>query len=310
MAMTSLDYEPLEHTVVRKRPSKKRIIVLMSLTALLTFTICTFVYFLQLKNIRHDLSAEAKRMTLITTPLMGVAPSLHHMTRLGFDRVFSINLDSRPDRLQSMIELADMLHIDFQRVRAVTAEEASDENGPSNHRACWKSHTLVYKEIANNPHLQNGLILEDDIDMELDIQNLAHQALETLNSYDSNWDMFYIGHCAGTAESLEEHVINKDANFYRSNNPVCTHGYAVSKRGAQKLLKLLEEFADPLDLMLINAVQEKKVNSYSLGRAIIIQYHFDGDHSDINMDGQTSTTGDAVDLSARERLAIMKKMRV
>ncbi|KAJ1948500.1 hypothetical protein IWQ62_006881, partial [Dispira parvispora] len=219
MERCDVEYNPVNH-VVAKRRSWRYTVCLVLGTTLLATLFSSAIILVQLGKLRPTLVPDATVNTIHSYSGTPETPVWTQKTHLGFDEIFAINLDSRRDRLDHLVELAGFLRFNFTRVRAVTAEEAPNENGPSTHRACWKSHMLVYRKIATDPKLQNALILEDDIDMEFDIQYLAHQALETLNSYDSNWDMFYIGHCSGIGEVAEENVINKETKLYRSSNPV------------------------------------------------------------------------------------------
>ncbi|KAJ1973059.1 hypothetical protein H4R35_004327 [Dimargaris xerosporica] len=224
------------------------------------------------------------------------------ITTMGFDKIYVINLDRRPDRLAGMEELADFLRLKVTRLRASTAD---DEGKPSTHRACWKSHMRIYTEVAHNPSLQTALILEDDVDMEYDIQHITKRTMEGLNKKDKNCDTMFLGYCS-TPEENKDKVVDKGLSIYRSSSPTCTHGYAVSKQGATKLLKMFQGYSQPVDLMLIDAIGKGKLNSYSLGKPAIIQYHFDNDYSNINSDGSMGITGDGLVMSARDRIDLLK----
>ncbi|KAJ1971972.1 hypothetical protein H4R34_005564 [Dimargaris verticillata] len=212
-----------------------------------------------------------------------------------------INLDSRTDRLAQMLELTSFLHLKVDRLRANTSQEAIDDNGnPSSHKACWTSHMRAYQEIVDNPTIHQALILEDDIDIEYDIHKLTPVAMDAVNRADPNWDMVYLGHCSGIERKKK--VVNEAADIYPSFSPACTHGYAVSKLGAAKLLKLLRKFKDPIDVAIIDHIQNGDLQSYSRGRPLFSQYHNKVDWSDVNANGGLGTTGDSPTTSGRDRL--------
>jgi len=55
--------------------------------------------------------------------------------------------------------------------------------------ACWHSHWLVIRSIANGPD-DVALVLEDDVDMELDIRQ---RLLGVWDSLPSAWDIVFLG---------------------------------------------------------------------------------------------------------------------
>ncbi|KAJ1975257.1 hypothetical protein H4R35_003226 [Dimargaris xerosporica] len=220
---------------------------------------------------------------------------------LGFDKIFLINLDSRTDRLSQMLELTSFLHIKVDRLRANTSQEALDGNGnPSSHKACWSSHMRAYQEVVDNPAIHQALILEDDIDIDYDIHKLTPVAMDAVHWANPNWDMVYLGHCSGIERKYT--VVDKAADIYPSFSPACTHGYAVSKQGAAKLLKFLQVFKDPIDVAIIDHIRNGNLQSYSRGRPLFSQYHSKADWSDVNADGGLGTTGDSPTTSGRDRL--------
>ncbi|KAJ1656731.1 hypothetical protein IWQ61_003756 [Dispira simplex] len=230
-------------------------------------------------------------------------------TRLGTDKVYLLNLPQRKDRLRSMGILLEFLHIQFTVFPATDKEEVKSEplwiSGKTGLRdaqmACWKSHMRIYEDIVNDPKIQTALILEDDVDIDFDIANKAQMALDSAKSQD--WDMLYVGHCSGF-EGHKENELNATAHLYKAEYPVCSHGYMVSKQGAQKLLREMAVPRGPLDLHIVGLTKDHKINTLSLSPPLITQYHFEGDTSDINTDGVNGMTGGNLDLSTRNRLTL------
>ncbi|RKP36210.1 hypothetical protein BJ085DRAFT_35901, partial [Dimargaris cristalligena] len=254
----------------------------------------------------YDQSPNTSTSTPTTTTTTTTTNAIKLQTHLGLDQVYVINLDKRPDRMVQLAALAEMLHFKFQRSRANTSDEALDELGrPSSHRACWLSHMNVYRQILADPTVQTALVLEDDVDMDFDIQYHAYRALTAATRDDPQWDMVYLGHCSGVEGRDADRLVDSGAKLYRSINPICTHGYAVSRAGAQKLLQLMADFTAPLDMLLIELVKANRVKSYSVAPPLIIQYHFDGDRSDINADGNNNGGGDVLAVSAHDRLDVI-----
>ncbi|KAJ1922666.1 hypothetical protein IWQ60_006378 [Tieghemiomyces parasiticus] len=297
MAFQNFDYVPLD------RSTQKRILgVPLWRVALYLLVSISATAFVSVLTTRH-LMSRRKLHPLNLPANTGIA------TTLGFSQIFVINLDSRPDRITQLNEVTDFLHLSYERVRANTSEEAPDDNHtPSSHRACWLSHMNVYHRIANDPLIEDALIAEDDIDFSLDLHMQTAQVMRAVRNDNPAWDMVYLGHCSGV-EAQQSKVVDAKLSLYRSTNPICTHGYAVSKKGARKLLQVMEKFTDPLDLMLIHAVADHRVESYSVAQPLIVQYHFSGDRSDINMDGGMNDNGDPLVMSTRERIDLLKLLQ-
>ncbi|KXN83351.1 hypothetical protein AN958_01546 [Leucoagaricus sp. SymC.cos] len=170
--------------------------------------------------------------------------------------------------------------------------------------ACWYSHISVIHNIANNkePDLDSAyIILEDDIDMEKDI---AQQLKVLWVSLPRDWDMVFLGHCwadekkypalpimypepahAGSNNKDSPHNTTRRINrLHPSNMPKCTHAYAVSKRGARRLLAYLRyppfAYSRAVDQAISWLIETGKIKSYTVVPSLIIQTK--EDNSDIS----------------------------
>ncbi|KAJ1985127.1 hypothetical protein H4R34_000204 [Dimargaris verticillata] len=203
--------------------------------------------------------------------------------RLGFDEVYVINLPHRVDRYQTMLLLTDFLGVTARFTRAVTPDTMGhippySRRAPtmSPHRlACWRSHMNVYAEIVRQNHTQ-ALILEDDVDFDL---GLPHEGPQMLAALPSNWDIFFLGHCSLTEG--QGALVNLALGLYVADAPFCAHGYAVSHKGARKLLHLLSTAATALDFHLIGLIRAGWVKAYSANPPRIIQPRDPTNPSDI-----------------------------
>lgn len=172
--------------------------------------------------------------------------------------------------------------------------------------ACWYSHLSVIHSIANNREkdLDSAyVILEDDIDMEKD----AAERLKIIwTSLPRDWDMVFLGHCwadekknpplpimsldsasSGFYEgptSFHSNASHRINRLHPSNQPKCTHAYAVSKRGARRLLIYLRyppfAYSRAIDQAISRLIEIGKITSYTVVPSLVIQTK--EDHSDIS----------------------------
>ncbi|KAI0085695.1 hypothetical protein BDY19DRAFT_996593 [Irpex rosettiformis] len=183
----------------------------------------------------------------------------------------------------------------------LTCATGNKTSGPPYHRAlpsyllltppkiaCWYSHALLLQRILENSidaaernKTAGGdafLILEDDIDVERDFNA---QVQEIWSLLPSDWDMVFLGHCWSNETYWP--ALNATLSSGRDSNltlhpscaPKCTHAYAISRRGAARLLAhlLFSPFAysRALDQAYSWLIQIGRLRSYSVVPSIVIQ---------------------------------------
>lgn len=78
---------------------------------------------------------------------------------------YLINLDNRPDRLETSAKQLHNLGIDFRRISATDGNNLPGNSFlTSNVLACWQSHLLAYKTFLSS-EAKYALILEDDFEV-------------------------------------------------------------------------------------------------------------------------------------------------
>ena len=125
---------------------------------------------------------------------------------------------------------------------------------------CFISHLLIWESIKNKN--TSTIILEDDSEILNDSYEINEEILK-----DDNFDIIFLGHCA---ESKGKYLGN---DIYESMYPRCTHGYIVTKKGANKLIKLFddEKIDFPIDEKIGNMIYNKKLISYTIEPEIVKQ---------------------------------------
>jgi GR25 family glycosyltransferase involved in LPS biosynthesis len=217
-----------------------------------------------------------------------------------FERVYCINLESRPGRLErfkNRLKRATGETIDNKtifRFDAVdgnkltefdmpTVMDGNERHWGSGAEGCRRSHLGILTE-ARDLGLDNILILEDDVIFRNRSSEPVYEGFENLlagfmDNVPENWDMIYLGgnHWRGTGEQVSGmvHVINS----------LTTHAYAVRHTAYQLIITNAVQHNKPIDLILAEEVQPH-CNAYSSLPRIVGQEAGISDITKSNSDSQ------------------------
>ena len=102
--------------------------------------------------------------------------------------------------------------------------------------ACYHAHYSLVRTFAAAPGAPDDtlLILEDDVDIEFDFERTLRHAMQGLPA---DWDVLLPGYCDST--ETKHKPVPGYPRLRRSDDPLCNHGYIVSRRGARRLVSLL-----------------------------------------------------------------------
>lgn len=175
--------------------------------------------------------------------------------------IYLINLDKSEQRLaQSTARLAEQ-GLSFERISAVNGAELSEDERLENYSptlnakqyyyplspsqiGCYMSHRKAWAEIANGQSAY-GLVLEDDFVLSGDLK----LAIKTIDSLSFEWDLIKLAAYANRERAIEfKHTLNNDFDLVVHKKAMSGGAAtAISKRGAQALLKSTEQFGRPCD---------------------------------------------------------------
>ncbi|KAJ5229652.1 hypothetical protein N7489_010360 [Penicillium chrysogenum] len=135
---------------------------------------------------------------------------------LGVQKVFAINLISRPDKRDNIILGSSLSNFHVEWIDGVTPDEVDAKSYPYNwnhgHKqaeyAARRAHLNGFQRIVQG-RLASAIIMEDDTDWDVSIkaqlQSFAHavRALQlqdsrnvpTQSPYGDDWDILWLGHC-------------------------------------------------------------------------------------------------------------------
>ena len=117
-------------------------------------------------------------------------------------------------------------------------------------------------------------------------------------------------------EEVYDWVVDLVENYYndsirrrvvvKAKNPVCTHGYAVTQRGAQRLLLEMNDWMPfPVDITMIHYIDEGRIKAYSVLPPLFVQWrntHDPRKNSDIEGGGIELDRNWGIKRSARKNL--------
>ncbi|KAL1311419.1 hypothetical protein AAFC00_001581 [Neodothiora populina] len=173
----------------------------------------------------------------------------------------------------------------------------------------WLGHLDLLKFIIQNGW-GSALIMEDDVDWDVDVRQQTRQisrAVKKLTKsrspapYGDDWDVLWMGHCSdppyhdqrdgpmvifddnttiplekyqGLDPHIREVVKEGQRSVHYSRNPVCTFAYAVTARGARRLLAhAAKGKGGAFDLMLMHACQDKILKCVSVNPEVFDPYN-------------------------------------
>lgn len=181
------------------------------------------------------------------------------------------------------------------------------------HRAQWacaRSHANVWKLILKEGW-ENALILEGDAAFGIDIRKQSERMAKALNKlsgdralglnatkshpWGSSWDMIYFGACGEGNDFSDIFNVYEDPGsvsfrydfslvesfdigvgkrtIRKSGTPGCTTGYAISRRGARRMLVRQAIDSDmPIDIMIQSEIGKGNIESFTVWPPIMVQW--------------------------------------
>jgi GR25 family glycosyltransferase involved in LPS biosynthesis len=205
-----------------------------------------------------------RMISAMSKKLLSLIKSSNKYVPLHLDRIdntFMVNLDSRPDRLQSLLESEPRLKDIMTRIPAVhgkTLQMNSTiyklcKNNPFQWKksviGCYLSHLTIWTRILQEPG-NLFLVLEDDVRFQ---PGWVEQWNKAAASMPEDTELIYWGGVLPpnmpalplASESVSEHWSRIKPNTLFSSKPssyfhFCTYSYLITKAGAKKLIKYIQ----------------------------------------------------------------------
>lgn len=193
-----------------------------------------------------------------------------------FDKVFVITLPKRKNNVKKIMKKMKIEPIIFDAIDKNTLDldklkkqnKVSEVCKMNNGRiACHLSHLKVMETFLKDPKAKNALIFEDDLQPPRDMYEIKNTIHNVITTVPDDWDLIYFGKCWDDCRHSKK--INE---YIYKSHPLCRHGYAVSRKGAKKLLKECFPIVNIHgDEHIKKLSQEGKVNIYTSEPSIFFQ---------------------------------------
>ena len=188
-----------------------------------------------------------------------------------------INLDRATERLRKALGELDRLSVPGPIVRFPAINGNAKLDDPSverlikgvrgGTRGCAASHRTLWKEAAAEPGWT--LIFEDDVMGPNSDTNLSSRITDGLTEAERlGADLLYFGRCLDCCGAMRPTGM---AGVYTTKGPLCTHAYAVTELGAQKLLRrAARTTVGIVDMFLRDAIRDQTIKALTFHPGLLV----------------------------------------
>lgn len=185
-----------------------------------------------------------------------------------FDKVYCVNLDKRPDRLENFKNQVEKYDLgEFTRVSAVDGSNINlNEYGNDlkpGELGLVLTNLKIIKEAKDNNY-ESILILEDDCSFTDEILNIENYFSEL----PLDWDMLYMGGNHNTHMGIQGPIIVNE-KVVKLHSTYSTHFIGIKKTLFDHIEVILSKYKEPLDVSYVKL--QKIFNIYSFYPAIAKQ---------------------------------------
>jgi GR25 family glycosyltransferase involved in LPS biosynthesis len=179
-----------------------------------------------------------------------------------FDNVWVINLDRRPERWKATKKRLRTLGINPYRWSAAD-KDASDVVNKyyrikprirKGEFACYESHLNLWKFLYESK-VKYAIIFEDDISVPPSVR--MKDVITTIND-SKGFEVLFLGHCSTSLLEVKPTEVTS-----RIGSGMCTHAYAVSRKGLQKLVQHNHNYRHAVDAYLNRSFCQENLCYYS-----------------------------------------------
>lgn len=171
-----------------------------------------------------------------------------------FDKIYCINLDSRPDRWEECEKMFSHYNLEVERVSAIIPETTIDGLMKTEYSLILTNIEILKKSKENG--YNRILIFEDDIEFCDYIPNYSGESFEdrfnkSIQFLPNDWTLFYLGSGIDTGEKSLV-----DGELYTIRFAHTTHSVAINSNFYDVCIERLENTIQPLDISYVWIMKE------------------------------------------------------
>jgi len=176
-----------------------------------------------------------------------------------FEKVYLINLKSRPDRLKISTEILNRYNIKFEIFEAIEGNpgiitESEVLNKKPGAMGCLLSHLEIIKLAKANKY-KNILIFEDDVEL---IDNFNIEFNDSIKELPNEWDMIYLG---GSNANKNKPLEKTNSRIQKTIATNTTSSYGINSNIYDLLILEISKYKRTIDSIYSTDIQ-KKINAY------------------------------------------------
>ncbi|KAL4219684.1 hypothetical protein ACF0H5_022254 [Mactra antiquata] len=183
-----------------------------------------------------------------------ISQSLIPKDRLGFDKIYMINLERRSERRKRMLHVFDVFGIEAEWIPAVDGKKLNDTylyadlgievvpgfTDPYGGRpmtmgeiGCFLSHYFIWKDMLKKGYSEI-IVFEDDLRFEPYFRSKLTRIMRVVGKKQPDWDLIYLGR--KRLNRKDEYYLQGTDLLVWPSYSYWTLSYLLSRRGAEKLL--------------------------------------------------------------------------
>jgi|SaaInlStandDraft_7_1057024.scaffolds.fasta_scaffold03583_2 GR25 family glycosyltransferase involved in LPS biosynthesis len=132
--------------------------------------------------------------------------------------------------------------------------------------ACHYSHISVLQNFLDS-NAETCLIFEDDIRPIENVTHLNDTFKNNISELPDDWDILYLGRCWDNCKKQTKISLN----IYKLYTPKCRHAYAVTKKGAEIILKYSIPQYIAGDKIYAELIKNNKLQAYGFSPQLFLQ---------------------------------------